>query len=345
MSEYNSEDILTCALTGHGTVGKTILADTMLYNAGIINRIGSIESGSTTSDYRDDEITRQISISTSVLNFPWDDKKINLLDSPGYADFFGETQGALRVSDFSLVVINAVAGIEVGTEQVWKAAADYSIPRLLVVNMLDREHVKFDDVLAMARERFGNRVFPLGLPANPGPNFNQIADILRNELHTYQTDGTGKYGSGALPDDWSERVKTLHGELVEAVAESDDTLLEKFFEQDSLTEEDLRGGLRGAILAGTLIPIFPISGLKNVGVRRMMDVMARYAPCAADTTEIIGTADVDSDKEVTLPATKDGNISALIFKTVSEAHLGELSFFRVCSGTVKMGADLFNSNQ
>ncbi len=345
MSKYDSEDILTCALTGHGTVGKTILADAMLFNAGEVNRIGSIENGSTVSDYHDDEIERQISINLSVLNLSWQEKKINLLDTPGYADFFGEVQGALRVADFSLVLINGVAGIEVGTEQVWRAAADYGLPRLIVVNMLDRENTKFDDVLAQARERFGPRVFPLGWPVNLGPNFNQVADVLRKELHTYKTDGSGKYSVTKLSGDWSDRINTAHGELIELVAESDDTLLEKFFEKDELSEDDLRSGLRGAILAGTLIPLFPIAGLGNIGVRRMMDLMAKYGPCAADAGEVKGIAGAGSEQEVSIPASRDGSISAFIFKTVSEAHLGELSFFRVYSGTVKTGIDLLNSSQ
>ena len=345
MSKFDPEDILTCALTGHGTVGKTILADAMLFNAGEVNRIGSIESGSTVSDYHEDEIERQISINSSVLNFSWQEKKINLLDTPGYADFFGEVQGALRGADFSLVLISGVAGIEVGTEQVWQAAADYGLPRLLAVNMLDRENTKFDDILALARERFGARVFPLGWPVNPGPNFNQVADVLRKELHTYKTDGSGKYDAGELPADWSDRINTFHGELIELVAESDDTLLEKYFDQDALSEDDLRGGLRGAILAGTLIPLFPMAGLGNIGVRRMMDLLAKYAPCAADAGEVKGMAGAGSDQEVSISASKDGSTSIFIFKTVSEANLGELSFFRVYSGTVKTGVDLLNSSQ
>ena len=156
MSQYTTKDILTFALVGHGSVGKTTLAEAMLFNSGAIGRMGAVEDGNTASDYHEDEINRQISINTSVLSLPWQNKKFNVLDTPGYADFFGEVQCALRVADFAVVVIHGISNVEVGTEQVWKSASDYGIPHLLVVNMLDKEHADFDAVLKVARERFGS---------------------------------------------------------------------------------------------------------------------------------------------------------------------------------------------
>ena len=345
MAKYKSGDILNFVLAGHGTVGKTMLAEAMLFNGGEINRLGSIDGGTTVSDYHEDEIERQISINSAILHTTWQDKKLNIIDTPGYADFHGEVQSAMRVADFALVTINTNAGIEVGTEQAWKAATDYGLPCMLAFNMLDKENTEFDSLLAAARKRFGSKVFPMGLPVNTGPNFTRIADILRKELHTYQSDGSGTFTVDKLPADLVDQVYRLHGELVELVAESDDHLLEKFFEQDQLTEDDLRGGMHGAIHNGSLIPVFPVSGEKNVGVRRMMDVISKYAPNAADFTEVRGTSLPDGGNEVQFNAAANGPAAAFIFKTVSEAHLGELSFFRVYSGTVKMGADLHNSNQ
>ncbi|UCD38308.1 MAG: elongation factor G [Fidelibacterota bacterium] len=345
MSMYKTEDILNFALVGHGSVGKTILAEAMLLNGGAINRLGTIEAGNTVSDYHEDEIERQISINTSVLSLPWEGKKFNILDTPGYADFSGEMQAALRVADFAVVVIHAVSNVEVGTEQVWNSATNYRLPHLIVVNMVDKEHADFDAVLSVARERFGSKVFPLTYPVNQGPGFNQLVDVLRNELHTYETDGTGQYTVEALSGDWADRCATMHGELIEFVAESDDTLLEKYFENDELTEEELRGGLHGAFMNGSLIPVFATSALTNVGIRRMMDVLAKYAPCAADFEEVKGHKATGSDEEITRPASETSPTSAFVFKTVSEAHLGELSFLRAYSGKVKVGADLSNTTR
>ncbi len=345
MASMTSEDILNFALVGHGTVGKTTLSEAMLFNAGVTNRLGSIGEGNTVSDYHADEIERQISISTSLLSLNHAEKKFNILDTPGYADFHGEVLGALRVADFAVVVVSGVANIEVGTEQVWKAANASGIPHLIVVNMLDKESANFDAVVNEARERFGAKVFPLGLPVNPGPGFNQVADVLRNELFTYLTDGSGKVSQTPLEGDWAERCAKLHGELIELVAESDDTLLEKFFEQDKLTEAELRGGLHGAFMNHSLIPVFPVSASNNIGVSRFMDVLARYGPCAADFKTVTGTLGPNDDQEVSRPATADSPTAALVFKTVSEAHLGELSFVRIYCGSIKSGIDLRNTTR
>ena len=345
MSTYKTEDILNFALVGHGSAGKTILAEAMLFNSGVISRMGTIEAGNTTSDYHEDEIERQISINASILHLTQDNKKFNIIDTPGYADFYGDVECALRVADFGVVVIHGVSNVEVGTEQVWNSASGYNLPHLIAVNMLDKEHADFDAVISEAKDRFGSKVFPFTLPINQGPGFNQVADVLRKELHTYKTDGSGQYSAEELSGEWLERCDTLHSELIELVAESDDTLLEKFFENDQLTEDELREGMHGAILNGSVIPVFAVSAAANIGVRRMMDILAKYAPCASDFTEVKGVASVGSEEEVTIPANTDSPSSAFVFKTVSEAHLGELSFFRTYSGKVKMGMDLDNTSR
>ena len=345
MSQFTTKDILTFALVGHGSVGKTTLAEAMLFISGAISRMGSVGDGNTASDYHEDEINRQISINASVLSLAWQNKKFNVLDTPGYADFFGEVQSALRVADFAVVVIHAISNVEVGTEQVWNSASDYGIPHLLVVNMLDKEHADFNAVLSVARERFGNKVFPLTLPADQGSGFHQVVDVLRNELCTYKTDGSGVYIQEPLSGEWAERCRTYHGELIELVAESDDSLLEKFFEKDQLTEQELRDGLHGAFVNGSLIPVFAVAAQANIGVRRMMDILARYGPCAADFGEVKGTLGPTDGQEVTRTPDESSPASALIFKTISEPHLGDLSFLRVYSGKVNVGSDMLNSSQ
>ena len=214
MKDYAAKDIRNFAIAGHGGSGKTMLTEAMLSKSGEINRLGSIESGSTVSDYHHDEHDRQISIHSSPLHLEWNDTKFNLIDTPGYLDFIGETISSLAVVDAAVVVVHAVNGVEVGTEQVWNYASNYGLPKILVVNGLDREHTQFDKVLQQAKDHFGANVFPMQLPVNSGPGFNQIIDVLRSELITYTTDGSGKYSESDIPEDWKDRIKTLHGELI-----------------------------------------------------------------------------------------------------------------------------------
>jgi len=343
MKEYSAKDIRNFALVGHGGSGKTMLSEAMLSRAGLINRIGSIESGNTVSDYHHDEHERQISIHSSPLHLEWANTKFNLIDTPGYLDFIGETISSLAVVDAAAVIIHAVNGIEVGTEQVWNYANNYGLTKVLVVNGLDREHSKFDEILSQAKDHFGSNVFPMQLPVNAGPGFNQIIDVLRNELITYETDGSGKYKEEPLPDSLKERVNSLHQELIEYVAESDDSLLEKFFNQGSLSEEEMREGLHRAIQKEVFIPLFCTAATQNIGAARLMDFISKYGSSPVDRKSIIAK-DANSNQEVEVSL--DGTDPVVhVFKTISEAHVGELSFFRVYAGSISTGSDLHNSER
>ena len=342
MKEYQSGDIRNFAMVGHGSSGKTMLCEAMLARSGAINRLGSIAGGTTVSDYHDDEHERQISIHASLLHTEWEGKKFNIIDTPGYLDFTSESLGALRVADFALVVLHANHGVEVGTEQVWEYATNYGIPKVIVINGLDKENTDFDKLLEEARKRFGKRVFPMTLPVNPGPGFNQLIDVIQNGFVTYSTDGTGKNESSPATGEWEERVKALHGELIEFVAESDDSLLEKFFDQGALTEDELRGGLHTAIQNQSFIPLFTTSAESNVGVARLMDFIARYGSSPVDRETV--TAINAGGDEFELPLHSEEPV-VYIFKTLGEAHLGELSFFRVYSGTLRSGTEIYNSDR
>jgi len=345
MKEYSTKNIINLALAGHSSSGKTILTESMLLNAGVINKMGSIQEGTTTSDYHDYEIEDQHSISLSLINFEWLDKKFNVLDSPGLLDFQGELRSAFRVADFAGIVVNSGHGIEVGTEVAWDSAhKELEVPRLFIVNMIDNTQSDFDKVLARLQERFGRTVFPFMIPVQEGPEFNQVADVLRKEIFTFKTDGSGKYEESEADGNWAEKLNTYHNELIELIAESDDSLLEKFFESGELTEDELRSGLHSAFMKEGLIPVFCTSGENNIGVQRMMDILARYAPCAGDFEEVIGAKSLSGD-EIHHGSTVDDHVAALVFKTMSEAHLGELSFFRVYSGTVKPGDSVLNSTR
>ena len=342
MKQFQSSDIRNFAIVGHGTSGKTCLAEAMLKLGGETNRLGTIEDGSTTSDYHPGEKSRQISIHATPLHMEWMDKKFNLIDTPGYSDFIGEAIGSLSVVDLAVITIHAVNGVEVGTETMWNHATKLGIPKMLVVNGIDREHTKFDTILAQVRSRFGNNVFPMQLPVNEGPGYDQNVDVLRSKLISYQADGSGQMTEGELPDELQEKVKGLHEELIEYVAESDDTLLEKFFDEDGLSEEDMRNGIHRAIQDQTFIPLFCTSATSNVGVARVCDFVSKYGSSPDDRKTITAHDQQGNDVEVSL----DGSDTVLqIFKTVAESHVGELSLFRVYSGKVKTGQDYHNSDR
>ena len=343
MKEFRSADIRNFAIVGHGASGKTMLCEAMLACAGEINRMGSIETKNTVSDYHHDEHERQISIHSSPLHLEWMNKKFNIIDTPGYLDFIGEAISSLAVVDMAVVLLQAVNGVEVGTEQVWSFASKNNIPKVLVVNGLDREHTKFDDILNNAKGHFGKNVFPMQLPVNTGPGFNQIIDVLRSELITYNTDGSGKYIESDLPDEWKSRVEELHQELIEFVAESDDTLLEKFFEQGNLSEEEMRSGIHDAIQNQSFTPLFCTSASINVGVTRFMEFVSKYGSSPVDRGTVVAkTLKLDEEVSVNL----DGDEPVVnVFKTISEAHVGDLSFFRVYSGSVNTGMDMLNTTR
>jgi elongation factor G len=319
-----------------------MLGECMLACGGVINRLGSVAAGTTVSDYHADEKDRKISIHASLLHTEWLDKKFNIVDTPGYLDFISEGLAALRVADFALVVVNATHGIGVGTEQVWKYATQYGIPKVIVMNGLDKEHVDFEAALQKLRARFGERVFPLALPVNPGPGFNQILDVMRNETITYQTDGSGKYEERPAAGELKDRVGKLHSQLIEYIAESDDSLLEKFFAQGGLSEEEMRAGIHQAVQQQSFIPLFCTSAETNVGVARLMDFIAKYGSSPVDRAKI--EAIDASDNPVSIALNHPDPV-LYVFKTMSEAQFGELTYFRLYSGSVRVGQDLYNSDR
>ena len=342
MKIYPPTDIRDFAIVGHASSGKTLLSEAMLRCAGVISRLGSIADGSTVSDYHVSEKQRQISVSATLMHAEWAGKKFNLIDTPGYLDFISEGLGALRVGDFALVVIQAQHGLGVGTDRVWNYASGYGIPKMIVVNALDRENVDFDAVLKSAQEHFGRHVFPLSVPLNAGPGFNRTLDVLRNEIVTYATDGSGKYTEEPATGEWAARVRELHRELIEHIAESDDALMSRYFEQGTLAEEEFRAGIHAAVQKELFIPLFAASAEKKVGVARLMDFIAKYGSSPVDRKNVPAIDANGNEAEAVLDS---GETVAYVFKTMSEAHFGELTFFRVYSGSVATGTDLFNSDR
>ncbi len=339
MKDYASSDLRSFAVVGHASSGKTLLCEAMLACSGRIGRMGNIAAGSTASDYHASEKQHQISIHATLLNTEWQNKKFNLIDCPGYADFISEAYSALRVGDFALVVVHAAHGLGVGTDAVWSNATLHGLPRVLVVNALDKANTNFEAVVASAREHFGRKVFPLSIPLDAGPGFSRVLDVLRNEIVTYRPGGNGSYTEAPAEGELAERVHTLHKELIEYVAESDDALMERFFAEGVLGESELRAGLHKAIQNQVFIPLFAVSAETNVGVARLMDFIAKYGSSPLDRSEV-DSLDAKG-AHVPVPLTHAEPV-VYVFKTMNEPGVGELSLFRVYSGTVTSGAELFN---
>jgi elongation factor G len=343
MQTDSAKDIRNFAIVGHASCGKTLLSEAMLACSGVIGRMGRIADGTTVSDYHPSEKQRQISTQTSLLHTTWTGKKFNLIDTPGYLDFVGEALSALRVADLALVVVHARDGVGVGTERVWNYATELGIPKIIVLNAVDKLNGRFDERLAALREHYGAGVFPLNLPVNPGAGFNQALDVLRSEVVTYDTsDGRGKFLEEAADGALKETVTRLHRELIEHIAESDDALLTKFFDQGGLSEEEFRAGIHDAVQKQHFIPLFCTAAETGVGVARLMDFIAKYGPSPVDRDRQTGQDANDAPVEVRLA----GDAPVVhIFKTMAEEHFGELSFFRVYSGAVRSGMELFNADR
>ncbi len=342
MKDYAASDLRNFAVVGHASSGKTMLCEAMLACSGRIGRMGSISAGTTVSDYHPSEKQHQISVHASLLATEWQNRKFNIIDCPGYADFISEALSALRVGDFAVLVINAMHGIGVGTDAMWANATLHGLPRMIVVNALDKPNVNFDQVLADTRAHFGKNVLPLSIPLDAGPGFSRVLDVPRSEVVTYKAGSAGTYSEVPAEGELAERVQALHRELIEFVAESDDTLMEKFFEKGALAEEELRAGLHKAIQNQVFIPLFAVSAETNVGVARLMDFIAKYGSSPLDRSEV--DALDASGKHVTVPLTQPDPV-AYVFKTMNEPGVGELSLFRVYAGTVASGAELFNSTR
>ena len=342
MKDFRAPEIRNFAVTGHASTGKTLLCEAMLVCAGKISRSGTIEQGNTVSDFHPDEKEHHQSVHATVMTAEWLGRELNLIDCPGTPDFISEPLSALRVADAAMIVISGVNGVETGADEVWAAAGEYGIPRYLVVNLLDRERARFDEVLEEAREHYGARVFPMTLPVDAGPGFRSILDVMRSEVITFADDGSGKFQEQPAQGKLREQVVELHRQLIDMVAESEDALLEKFFEEGTLSEEDLRAHVHEALQKGLLIPLYAASGAKNVGVSRILDFIAKFGSSPVDRATVAAKSLAGGDVTVAL---NDGQSVAYVFKTMHETHVGNLSFFRVYSGDVTSGSEMMNANR
>jgi len=341
LKEFQTDEIRNLTVLGHASAGKTSLVEAMIYTSGGSNRLGRIDDGTTVSDYNEDEISRKFSISASLLHAEWNKTKINIIDTPGYLDFISESKAVTTVVDLGLIVVHAQSGVELGTELVFKYTKEDRLPVFFVVNMLDKEHANFEKTLEGMRESFGNQVVPFQIPVNQGVDFDAVVDVLKNKMFKFSKDGKGKATEQDVPADLKEEVEKLREQITEFVAESDDALLEKFFEEGTLTETELMNGLANAIISRSIFPVFTTSAYQNVGCSTLLDAIVNYGPKPDFRGKISGNY---KDNTVERKIDDSEPTSLLIFKTTSEKHIGELSYFRVMSGSVRSGIDLLNTN-
>ena len=326
---YSIEQIRNLVLVGHSGAGKSSLAEAMVYCTGGINRLGRIDEGNTVSDYDREEIERRISLRTSLLNGAWDGHHINIMDTPGYSDFLTEAKAAMRVADSAVVVIDASQGVDVGSERVWAYANEYSVPRLVFINKLDRDELDLGGVLAQVQDRFGRQAVPIQVPVNPGEGFDRVIDLVEMKLLTFSD---GKVESGDIPAELADEAAVLREQLVEAVAETDEELMEKYFSEGELTTEEFNAGVKGAIGRLELFPVLYGAAYSAVGAAPLLDAQAAFMPSPASSPGLPEGLDANAEAP----------LSAFVFKTVSEHHVGELSFLRLYAGTLKAGDDVFN---
>lgn len=327
MASHTTEQLRNVALIGHSSSGKTTLAEALLFDTGAIGRRGRIEDGTTVSDWDDEAIRRRISIGTSVVPCEWQDSKINLLDTPGFIDFVGETKGAVAVSDSALIVVDAVAGIEVGTELGWGYLDERSLPRAIFINKMDRDNANFQRVVGNIRDAFGGTIVPAQLPIGEGGDFRGVVDLVAMQAHL------GEAGApSAIPESMADEVAAARTQLVEAAAEGDDDLIMKYLDGEELTAEEILGGLKAGIAAGNVVPVFCGSALINVGVRLLLDALVGFMPSPATAAAYV--AQHPNGEEVMLTAGSTGPLAVIVFKTVADPYVGKLSYFRVVSGTI-----------
>jgi len=340
LKEYKSKNIRNIVLVGHGGAGKTSLVEAMLFTAGVTTRMGKVEDGNTVSDFKPEEIERQISTSAALMNLEWQQNKINIIDTPGYADFIGEVLSGLSVADTAVLVLKAVEGIEVGSEKVWKLINQNELPRMIVINKCDNERSDFDNVFESINQKLTHDAVIVQYPANQGLNFNSVIDLLKMKQLVYERNGNGKYKVEEIPDNLKEKASSLRNQLVEKIAESDEELMNKYFENGELTEEEILNGLKKGIINRTLVPVLPVAATSNVNTAGFMDFIVSYLPSPADRNKVKA---FQNGNEVEIEIREDGEPALFVFKTIAESAIGELSLFKVYSGTITHGLDLINT--
>ena len=330
MPNFTTERIRNLALLSHSGAGKTILAEAMLHAAGATTRMGTVEDGTTVSDYEPEEHKRTTSVNTAIMNVPWNGHKLNIIDTPGYADYRGEVASGIRVADAAVIVVAAQAGIEVGTGQMWRLAEERDLPRIVYVSKIDRENANFQGVVAALQDRFGRHLVPVHLPVGAESSLSGVINVLDPDSE--------------VPSELEFEFEEARERLIEAVAEIDDDLADKYLEGEEITQEEMLTGVKQGLMDGTLVPILAGAPLKGIGVSEFMDFAAAYLPSPADVPAVSARVP-GSDETSEIDCDSSGPLAALVFKTAADPFVGKLSYFRVYSGTFQSDSQLQNANR
>lgn len=334
MKTYSINNIRNVALVGHGGTGKTSLAEAMLFGSGAIGRMGRVDDGTSTGDFDPDEIGRKMSINAAVLPCEWKNHKINFIDTPGYPDFTGDVVGSLRAVEAAILVVDGTGSIEVGTENGWDLAGEAGITKLFFVNKLEKENSDFTQTLEALRSKFGTSIAPLQLPIGSEDQFSGVIDLLTHKAYTW---ANGKISPAEIPADMQDQIKTMREALIESVAEMDDALMEKYFEEGTLSDEDVAKGLEIGLRTGKVVPVLCGSAMKMVGVDTLLDFIISSVPSPAAVPPAEGTNGEKRGPE--------DSFCALVFKTMADPYVGKLTYFRVFSGSIKSDSHIYNANK
>jgi elongation factor G len=342
MKVYDAASIRNVALVGHSGSGKTQLASAIVFDAGAVNRFGKVDEGTTVTDFDEEAIARRHTLSTSPAFVEWNKHKINVLDTPGIGNFLSDTNAALHVVDAALVVVDAVSGVMVQTEKVWDAAKQLNLPRVVVLNRLDRDRASLDRSLTSLRESCDRAVIPIQLPIGEEKSFRGIVDLVTRKAYVFKTDETGSFSEQPIPGEMTAAVETAREALIEMVAEADEQLMEKFFEAGTLTDAELVAGLRSGAAGGKLFPLVCTSALLNIGIQQLLDAVVAYVPSPADRP----FAAVDkTGAAVTRRAEEKGPAAVFVWKTIADPFAGRISMFRVVSGSLKSDSTVQNKTK
>lgn len=343
MKVYSGSEIRNVALVGHNDTGKTTLVSQLLFNAGAVTRMGKIDEGTTVTDFDQDEIERKHSISAAVAFAEWQNTKLNLLDTPGFGIFLMEAKSSMRVADSAAIVVSGVTGVEVTTEKVWKFADEFGMPRIIIVNKLDRERASSTRTLEALQKKFGKNVVPIQIPMGEEKDFTGVIDLVSMKAYRYATDGSGKFEAGDIPAEYANDAKEWREKLIEKVAEGDDKLMERFFEQGGLSQEELLDGLKREILAHEIFPVLFASASHNIAGHPILDAIVNLLPSPDEARTVEGKD--KNGQPTTFERRAEAFPSALVFKTFSDPFSGRVSLFRVFSGTFKSDSGYWNSTR
>lgn len=341
MQAVPTDQLRNIVVTGHSGTGKTMLCESLALCMGVINRLGSIEDGTTLSDYASDETERKHSLNTSLIHGVWNEKKINIVDTPGLLDFHGDVKSAMRVADTVLITVNAATGVEVGTDTVWEYTKEYYKPTMFVLTKLDADRADYNATIEALRDHFGHLVTPIQFPAEEGFGHHILIDVLLMKQIEFSPDKPGSMMISEIHDLYRKKAEELHQQLVEAVAETDEELMNHFFEEGTLTEDELRAGIKSALVTRTFFPVFCTSPLHLIGSERLLNAIVNLCPSPIERGPEHAFCSVMNDEKL-LPPDPDGSTIAFIFKTMSEPRVGEISYIRVYSGHIESGHELID---